>query len=540
MTDFASIYQNAFHPTVALQDPMDSMAKAMQMQGMMQQQQAQQQQIQDAKDFRTQYGMSPGMAEAAHKVQLGKLEEEKSKVAARADRAKAVDWLAASNSRIYESALDRIEKDPAAAPLVHQFTLKGTAQNAQQIGVDTSKSDDPTSFMPDPAKFQTSQAPFAPGQEGVPQVWDLEGQKQWLRQKIKDTTPEAVAQKRAELAATQQKAEWEQTRPRSGAGNTLADYNADRSQRGLPPVGMEDPGFQKVLHPPKAVAPGFTSGPAGASPQEVLAGLSANDQAIVNQLASRQLMVGRQGGFQLNNPRNQGLYAVAVRLNPSLSVVDNAAYQDFIKDLAKSSPQSAGGRTDSGNRLLGHSGELVDALVELNPGSGVTGRIGNVLSYPTQRAFGDAMGKVSFIKSKVLAEVNKLVTGGVPHAKELEDDIKNMPDTATKEQWAQIIKAIADVGLEQVTATEEKRNNFLGALAPKTSLLSAKAQSNLSKIYKYAGAAPPQLAAPSGAGYTTTAQAGNPQATKPQAGIVVDGYVFNGGDPADPKNWKKQ
>ena len=218
MTDFASIYQNAFHPTVALQDPMDSMAKAMQMQ-------AQQQALRDAQDFRTQYGMSPGMAEAAHKVQLGKLEEEKSKVAATADRAKAVDWLAASNSRIYESALDRIEKDPAAAPLVHQFTLKGTAQNAQQIGVDTSKSDDPTSFMPDPAKFQTSQAPFAPGQEGVPQVWDLEGQKQWLRQKIKDTTPEAVAQKRQELALKQQMEERLANAPKGEIANFAASLN---------------------------------------------------------------------------------------------------------------------------------------------------------------------------------------------------------------------------------------------------------------------------------------------------------------------------
>ena len=518
-------------------DPVASMQKAQSLKTAMLQGQVQEQALQDAKDFTRINGVTPGMAKHQQELATAQWRTQEAKSAATNENIKAQDWLAAQQSRTYQTALDALESGAAPPEQIHNWTLGTTAKNAQQLGIDTSKSDDPKRFDVQIPNHPTESDPSVP--QMAPE-WDREAQKRWLQQQVKATTPEAVAQKRAELAATQQKAEWEQTRPRSGAGNTLADYNADRSQRGLPPVGMEDPGFQKVLHPPKAVAPGFPSGPAGASPQEVLAGLSANDQAIVNQLASRQLMVGRQGGFQLNNPRNQGLYAVAVRLNPSLSVVDNAAYQDFIKDLAKSSPQSAGGRTDSGNRLLGHSGELVDALVELNPGSGVTGRIGNVLSYPTQRAFGDAMGKVSFIKSKVLAEVNKLVTGGVPHAKELEDDIKNMPDTATKEQWAQIIKAIADVGLEQVTATEEKRNNFLGALAPKTSLLSAKAQSNLSKIYKYAGAAPPQLAAPSGAGYTTTAQAGNPQATKPQAGIVVDGYVFNGGDPADPKNWKKQ
>ena len=522
MTDFASIYQNAFHPTVALQDPMDSMAKAMQMQGMMQQQQAQQQQIQDAKDFRTQYGMSPGMAEAAHKVQLGKLEEEKSKVAATADRAKAVDWLAASNSRIYESALDRIEKDPAAAPLVHQFTLKGTAQNAQQIGVDTSKSDDPTSFMPDPAKFQTSQAPFAPGQEGVPQVWDLEGQKQWLRQKIKDTTPEAVAQKRQEMALKQQMEERLANAPKGEIANFVASMNKS----------PDDPSVIKLwgqYHHPKAAASGEAGGAIGKvmsadDPQAALAGLSPNDQAIVRQLAERKITLGRAGGFQLNKPENKALYALAVRLNPSLSVMDNAAAQKIITDLAGSSATSLGGRVDASNRMLGHAGDLIDALDKLNPGSGTLGKVGNVLSYPGERLFGATLAPVSFIKSKLLGEVNKLVTGGVPHAKELEDDVKNMPDTATKEQWGAVIKSIADVGLEQTNAADEKRKNVLGTMAAQTPLLSERAQKALAKVYKYAGAGAPELVKPEGRGYTVSAEQGNPKPAAQQTGAV------------DPKN----
>lgn len=530
MTDFASIYQNAFHPTVALQDPMDSMAKAMQMQ-------AQQQALRDAQDFRTQYGMSPGMAEAAHKVQLGKLEEEKSKVAATADRAKAVDWLAASNSRIYESALDRIEKDPAAAPLVHQFTLKGTAQNAQQIGVDTSKSDDPTSFMPDPAKFQTSQAPFAPGQEGVPQVWDLEGQKQWLRQKIKDTTPEAVAQKRQELALKQQMEERLANAPKGEIANFAASLNKS----------PDDPSVIKLWgeYHPKTVTNVQVGGDlakamSNEDPMAALAGLSPNDQALVKQLAERKITVGRAGGFQLNKPENKAFYSLAIRLNPSLSTMDNAAAQKLITDLASSSATSLGGRVDASNRMLGHGGDLIDALEKLNPLSGTMGKVGNVLSYPGERLFGATLAPVSIIKSKLLGELNKLVTGGVPHAKELEDDIKNMPDTATKEQWGTVIKAVADVGLEQTNAADEKRKNVLGPMAAQTPLLSERAQKALSKIYKYAGAGEPELVKPAGKGYTVPAEQGSPAPDAPKPGTVMDGYIFNGGDPKDPKNWKKQ
>jgi len=267
-------------------------------------------------------------------------------------------------------------------------------------------------------------------------------------------------------------------------------------------------------------------------PASALAKLSASDQAIVKQLASRQLLVGRAGGFQINNPRNQALYGLAIQLNPNLNVVDNAAYQDFVKDLAKSSATSAGGRVDSGNRMLGHAGDLIDALKKLNPGSGTMGRIGNVISYPSEKAFGNRMAAVSFIKSKLIAEANKLVTGGVPHAQELADDIKNMPDTATKEQWGSVIKAIADVGLEQVMSTEEKRNNFLGKMAPKTSLLSERAEKNLSKIYKYAGEEPPKLLDPSGSGYTRTAAGGSetPKLSPEEAAKLPSGTKFIGLD----------
>lgn len=280
---------------------------------------------------------------------------------------------------------------------------------------------------------------------------------------------------------------------------------------------------------------GKGGGSGSAGPLPAYDTLSDSDRRIVDQLASRQLLVGRAGGFQLNNPRNQGLYSLAVQKNPSLSVVDNAAYQKFVTDLASSSPNSAGGRVDSANRMLGHAADLVDALDKLNPGSGITGKIGNFIAYPGEKAFGSTMAPVSFIKAKLMAEVNKLVTGGVPHAEELKRDIEDTPLTSTKEQWGSLIKAVADVGLEQVYAAEEKRRNLLGQADPGTSLLSERAQKALGRISKYAGVAPPNLNSASGQGYTTTGVQGSganhPAASQMQEGTVSASgkYVWKGG-----------
>lgn len=60
-------------------DPTDAIAKALQMKGMQQQQQARQQEMQDAADFKSQYGVSPGMAQARQKMQLGEMEATKTR-----------------------------------------------------------------------------------------------------------------------------------------------------------------------------------------------------------------------------------------------------------------------------------------------------------------------------------------------------------------------------------------------------------------------------------------------------------------------------
>lgn len=452
-----------------------AMKQQLAMQGIQQQQAIQN--MEDANAFRQQFGMSPTMAKAYHDFQSGKAQVDKANL----DAAKAkIDATTALNQRQLSTlmaARDAISKtnDPNAQQRIWTQTKQTLTQNAQPyaqvLGIDTSKTDDPDQF---------------PGLD-------------FLDQKIatNQSYDQRLKQQQANLQA---QGEWS-ARPAQGGflmvNNRTGETRLDTSAKPVPPAQVTLAGL--------GGGAGVKAISTEDDPTKALAGLSPADQAIVKQLASRQITVGRAGGFQINNPRNQNLYALAVRLNPSLSVMDNDAAKKMMADLGSSAPNSMGGRIDSANRMLGHAGDLIDALEKLKPGSGVMGKIGNVLAYPGEKAFGSEIGPVQFIKSKLMAEVNKLVTGGVPHAEELKADIENVPITATREQWAKLIQAVANVGMEQVYAAQEKRANLLGKMDPGTSFLSSRAQAAVKKISDYAGEPTPVMGTPSGEGYTTTA-----------------------------------
>ena len=180
-------------------DQVASMQKAANLQSAMMQQQMQRQQMQDAQDFKAKYGVTPGMAKSVKDMETAGYQAEHAKAQAVTEKTKAQDWLADQQRRVFEWGQKALEENPEAAPQIHAQTLKMLAANAQKLGIDTTKSDDPL-------EFTTSSAPFAPGQDGAPKVWDINTHRTWLRDKAESVTPEAVAQKRAEL---QQKADAE-------------------------------------------------------------------------------------------------------------------------------------------------------------------------------------------------------------------------------------------------------------------------------------------------------------------------------------------
>jgi len=309
----ASIYQLANKPTVALQDPTDSMAKALQMQSMMAQNQIQQQGIQDANDFRQKYGMSPGMAKNVKDLQTGQYQAEHAKSLALNEHLKSMEGLAGQQNTVYQAALDALNQDPAAAPAIHQATLAKTAQNAQQLGIDTSVSNDPKGFVAPAASLPPEAGPDIAQPSPT---WDVDQQKQWLKQKISETTPESVRTKLAELAIQQQKADAENWQLQPVQGGFIR-YNK-KSGEVQPVEGGYKPmptSAQVQLSLAQGSAPKAIQN--GATGQEALDALQPNVRNVVNAIID-----GRQSapsGMAQKTPYWQGIMQSVYAVDPQWS-----------------------------------------------------------------------------------------------------------------------------------------------------------------------------------------------------------------------------
>jgi hypothetical protein len=228
---------------------------------------------------------------------------------------------------------------------------------------------------------------------------------------------------------------------------------------------------------------------------------------LVRQIGTYQMLPTQIGPRQKTAVMN-----LVAQAYPNYSISDAEANNKFIKGLASTDASSSGGTIAASERLLGHVGELADLTDKL--GNSTFGKIGNTVGgfLATTTGTGQAGNIKAFelTKGKVIAELNKLANGGVPHAEEMAADVKQLDYTDPPTVKYTVLKSAVQLGLEQVNAVEARRNNILGTDAPQTSLLSPRAQSVVQRIYKQIGATP-ELGKPTTSGYTNTAIANMPK-----------------------------
>lgn len=280
---------------------------------------------------------------------------------------------------------------------------------------------------------------------------------------------------------------------KGGKSVPILDANG-RPQKMKPPAsGMGGPG-------------GFPANPnaTAGSAQERLAGVPLDKRALVRAVGTYQMLT-----TQLSPRQKNEIMGYVAQVFPNYNIGDADAAHKFIVDLAAGGPASAGGIVGASERLLGHIGEAAAITDKL--GNSSLGKLGNVVGqgWSTMTGTGNAgdVKALELVKGKVIAELSKLVNGGVPEAKQLADDVKNLTASDPPEVKYKVLQAAASVGLEQTHALEAKRNNLLGEFAPQNSFLSPRAQEVVKKIWSKAGAGDPGLAAPTtGSGYTSTAK----------------------------------
>lgn len=258
-------------------------------------------------------------------------------------------------------------------------------------------------------------------------------------------------------------------------------------------------------------------GAQGGGVQPTLEAIPAGVRDLVKAIGEYRM---DQSALNRNNKAQVMQYVAQVY--PNYSAADAKANAEFVKGLASTKPNSPGGVVGASERMIEHASDVLEASKGLGSSSGTLGHLGNVLSGPLDKFSNPAVKAFELGKGKLMSELNKLVSGGVPHAAEMAHDLDQLSFTDTPEQKAQILKAVVDFGLAQANAVRNQRDNIMGQNSPGDSMLTPKAHARINMIYQNAHAKPPELPAPGGPGYTRTAQGNNPRPAAPSGGIPKD------------------
>ena len=420
-----------------------------------------------------------GKVKEVHEMGTAAAQEEKAKLENVKAQHEAYTSLNGQQVQTLMAAKDAIARNPNQAQQVWDQTRAQLAANTQPyakvLGIDTSKDGNPPQF---------------PGMD-------------FLDQKIAQGTSMDQRLKQAAQKVDADYKAWQMKHGDTQAAETArhnlaAEANMRRGQDMGVGIYGGMPGSPAARNGGTPAQPGEQPAPTG----DRLAAVPAGIRDLVKQVGTYQMLPTQIG------PRQKTMVmSYVAQAFPNYSIGDAEANQKFIKGLASTDAASSGGTVAASERLLGHAGELADLTDKL--GNSATGKLGNILGGAFDKATGT--GKAGDIKAfeltkgKVMGELNKLATGGVPHAEELASDIKQLEYSDPPEVKYKVLKAAIQLGLEQTHAVEQRRNNILGENAPQTSLLSPRAQAVVQRIYQKADGGKADLAAPTTQGYTNTA-----------------------------------
>jgi hypothetical protein len=453
-------------------DPVASMMKAQSLRAAMNQNQIQQQQMQDTADFRNQYGVSPGVAQAAQKMQLGNLENVKAQhEAAKADL-EALNAFKDQQWQTYSKA------NPDNWPQVKAEALANAQAFAQKTG------------RPLPANAGASDEDvFDP----VKQKQRMDGLLSFDRQlKLAE---QALATRKQDFAETE---------------HAKSDFGKFAADMGLAPTDPQAMKLYLQAHPRASMGMVQVGGgmpstdPAKRSPraQMIADGLvpvpkptRGDPNALRDTADAQQIMLDRgedpavlPGKFE--SAKQGQLSFSAGKPNARIITAINTA-SDHTENILK------------------------PAMEALRNGDWVTAnKLGNAIGVNLGKNEATNFDSVATFLATEIAKVAS--GGGQPTIAEIAEARKMFPTNGSNAQIGGAIDIANRIMGGKLSALDiEHKNAFGGKSILDMKRLSPEAIKNVADAHG---------AGPSGS---------------PKPGTVMDGYVFNGGDPKDPKSWKK-
>lgn len=232
--------------------------------------------------------------------------------------------------------------------------------------------------------------------------------------------------------------------------------------------------------------------------------LSPDQEGIAKALASYQFPASARF---FSDVRNQGIIAKALEINPDLSAAQYNQNNKLLSDLAATNPTSGGGGIVAANTALKHiaslsktSDDLPDNWQPINAGLNWAQK---GMSTDTGKALKDWNTGVGLMA----AEIQKMVKSGVATEGETRDMLHNLSPDAPAALRNTALAELANFMNDKVQAQENRRDQVLGSLSPKTSFLTKTNQANLRNVMQKGGKEVPELEPPSQSlGFATKAQ----------------------------------
>lgn len=191
-------------------------------------------------------------------------------------------------------------------------------------------------------------------------------------------------------------------------------------------------------------------------------------------------------------------------LYPNWNENDAEQATKMLKDLASSSPTSAGGQVQAINNIGEHLKIMLDNNKALGGFNGALSPL-NYLKVGAESASGDpALARWNSGVNYFSAEGQKLVKGGVATQQEVEDAIAPLKAVKSPEARSAALATAAQFFYGKIEGLEDRLQSIVGAQNAPNSLLSAQAQQNFARAIQEAGLEVPHFKPPRGGGNTKT------------------------------------
>lgn len=302
-------------------------------------------------------------------------------------------------------------------------------------------------------------------------------------------------------------------------------------ENGLPVMGFVNPYRQTVTQPAGAPqqAPTATAGLTG---EAYLSTLDPGRAAEIKAITEGRFQPPT--GMALKSPQIQALMRQVAQYEPGFDMTIWKRRFDTQKDFA--SGGKSGQNVTAFNTAIAHLDTLDKAVDALgNRTSSLYNRATGLVQEQFDTKYQEALKSFRTAKTAVADELTRAFRGTGGNVHDLVQWEKSINEADSPEALRAAVKQAVELLRGRIEAIGDNYNRGMSVSRDPVALLTPKAQAALKRLSGETRATSDEMAA--GAPSATTAAPGKP--APPKVGDVRDGYQYLGGNPGDPKSWKK-